>query len=262
MCIENISDEDLILMLDNEYNLDISFKNEKVSLPDEINKKIKENWDENGGRFKNGEIFYIRQYTIDKEEKNIKLDICNSYYDHYLYTRLKKEYDEYSCVNLWAGALIETNDNKFVLGRMSNETVCEGELHISGGSTDRADIFENKINYKQTMIRELYEEIGIDADDKNIVKEYKVNYLKLPNKKEVELSFGILFKVKLNIDFNLLEERFKTYKKYLQDNKLEVEFTDLYGIDKNKESIEMAIEKYGNKIPAYTIELFLKEISI
>ena len=112
------------------------------------------------------------------------------------------------------------------------------------------------------MIRELYEEIGIDVNDKNIVKEYKVNYLKLPNKKEVELSFGILFKVKLNIDFNLLEEKFKTYKKYLQDNKLEVEFTDLYGIDKNKESIEMAIEKYGNKIPAYTIELFLKEISI
>ena len=187
------------------------------------------------------------------------MDICNSTYDHYLYTRLKKEYDEYSCVNLWSGALLETIDKKLVLGRMSFQTVCEGELHISGGSTDKKDLNGKTIDYKKTMVRELYEEMGIDINDKNIIKDCFIKYLKLPSQKEVELSFGILYKINLNITFEELENNFNEYIKYLSDNALEVEFTKIYGIDKTKKGIEEAKEKYGNKIPAYTIELFFKE---
>ena len=250
---------DMIFVLDKDYDLNINYKNEKVNLPWSIKEKIQKNWEENGEKFTNGDIFYINRYDINENDKMIKMDICNSTYDHYLYTRLKKEYDEYSCVNLWSGAVLETADKKLVLGRMSFQTVCEGELHISGGSTDKKDLNGKTIDCKKTMVRELYEEMGIDINDKNVVKDYFIKYLKLPSIKEVELSFGILYKINLNITFEELESNFNKYIKYLKDNVLEVEFTKIYGIDKTKKGIEEAKEKYGNRIPAYTIELFLKE---
>ena len=250
---------DLIFVLDKEYDLNINYKKKKEELPKSIKKKIQTNWEENVEKLTNGDIFYINKYNINEKDKMINMDICNSTYDHYLYTRLKKEYDEYSCVNLWSGALLETIDKKLVLGRMSFQTVCEGELHISGGSTDKKDLNGKTIDYKKTMVRELYEEMGIDINDKNIIKDCFIKYLKLPSQKEVELSFGILYKINLNITFEELENNFNEYIKYLSDNALEVEFTKIYGIDKTKKGIEEAKEKYGNKIPAYTIELFFKE---
>lgn len=251
---------DLIFVLDKEYDLNINYKNEKVDLPWSIKEKIQTNWEENGEKFTNGDIFYINKYNINEKDKMINMDICNSTYDHYLYTRLKKEYDEYSCVNLWSGAVIETSDGKLVLGEMSNETVSEGELHISGGSTDRDDLEDNKIDYYKTMKRELYEELGINLDDRNIVKDFYLRYLKVPSIIEVELSFGVLYKIDLNITFEEFKEKFYKYKKYLDDNKLEVEFIEVYGIDKNKKSIEDFEKIYSNRIPKYIIEMFFKEI--
>ena len=259
MIKEKMMSEELIVVLDKNYSVDIEYKNESINLPENIKESIKENWNVNGKRFTNGDIFFIKNYDVNKEEKNIKLDVCNSKYDHYLYTRFNDIYDEYSCVNLWSGALLETIDKKLVLGRMSFQTVCEGELHISGGSTDKKDLNGKTIDYKKTMVRELYEEMGIDINDKNIIKDCFIKYLKLPSQKEVELSFGILYKINLNITFEELENNFNEYIKYLSDNALEVEFTKIYGIDKTKKGIEEAKEKYGNKIPAYTIELFFKE---
>lgn len=260
MIKEKLLSEDLIVVLDKDYNVNIEYNNIDVNLPDSLREKIKDNWDEYGDKFTNGNIFFINDYDVDKAQKKVTLDVCNSKYDHYLYTRYKKDYDEYSCVNLWSGAVLETSDKKLILGRMSNETVCEGELHVSGGSTDRSDLINNKIDYYKTMTRELYEEMGIDINDKTVVKDYYLKYLKVPSIIEVELSFGVLFKIELNISFEEFKERFEKYKEYLKSNDLEVEFTDVYGIDKNEKSIKEADEKYLNKIPKYTIQMFLKEL--
>ena len=159
MIKEKMMSDELIVVLDKNYSVDIEYKNELINLPENIKKSIKENWSVNGERFTNGDIFFIKDYDVNKEKKNIKLDVCNSKYDHYLYTRFNDTYDEYSCVNLWSGAVIETSDGKLVLGEMSNETVSEGELHISGGSTDRDDLENNMIDYYKTMKRELHEEL-------------------------------------------------------------------------------------------------------
>ena len=257
---EKLLSKELIITLDKDYDVDILYKNEDVILPEFVKNKIKENWNEYGKKFTNGNIFFINDYNVDNKNKKVLLDVCNSKYDHYLYTRLKKDFDEYSCVNLWSGAVLESSDGKLILGRMSSETVCEGELHVSGGSTDRKDLVNNKIDYHKTMTRELYEEMGIDIDDKNIVKDYYLKYLKIPSIIEVELSFGVIFKIDLNISFEEFKEKFDKYTEYLKENKLEVEFTDVYGIDKNEKSIKEAEEKYLNKIPKYTIQMFLKEI--
>lgn len=257
---EKLESKDLVILLDKGYIVDIDYKNESVNLPEDLKVRIKDNWEEYGSRFTNGDIFFIKDYDVDKEKRKVKLDVCNSKYDHYLYTRYHDEYDEYSCVNLWSGAVIETVDGKLVLGRMSDETVSEGELHISGGSTDRDDLIDNKIDYYKTMKRELYEEVGLELEDKNIIKDFYLKYLKVPSVIEEELSFGVLYKIDLNISFEEFNNEFEIYKKYLGDNGLEVEFTGLYGIDKTKESVISAAEKFPNKIPKYIIQMFLKEI--
>ena len=115
-------------------------------------------------------------------------------------------------------------------------------------------------DYYKTMKRELYEEVGLELDDKNIIKDFYLKYLKVPSVIEEELSFGVLYKIDLNISFEEFNNEFEIYKKYLRDNDLEVEFTGLYGIDKTKESVISAAEKFPNKIPKYIIQMFLKEI--
>lgn len=260
MVKEKLECEDLVILLDKDYIVDINYKDESIDLPETLKVRIKDNWDEYGFRFTNGDIFFIKDYYVNKIDKKVILDVCNSKYDHYLYTRYHDEYDEYSCVNLWSGAVIETVDGKLVLGVMSDETVSEGELHISGGSTDRDDLIENKIDYYKTMKRELYEEVGLELDDKRIIKDFYLKYLKVPSATEEELSLGVLYKIDLNISFEKLNNKFEEYKKYLIDNGLEVEFTKLYGIDKTEESIIKINEKFLNKIPKYIIQMFLKEI--
>ena len=69
-----------------------------------------------------------------------------------------------------------------------------------------------------------------------------------------------MYKIDLNITFEEFKEKFYKYKKYLDDNKLEVEFTEVYGIDKNKKSIEEFEKTYLNRIPKYIVEMFFKEI--
>lgn len=255
-----LENNEYVAVLDKETRLEILYNNVDVELSEEIRQEIKKNWDKNGDNFTNGKIFYIKDYIYDEVNNVIKLDVCNSSYDHYLYTRLKKEYDENSCINLWAGAVIETLDKKLILGEMSSSTVCEGEYHISGGSTDKSDVEGSTINYEQTMIRELYEEFGIDINDKKIVKDYYLRYLKLPTIKEVELSFGVLYKIDLNITFEEFKNHFKEYSNYLKENDLEIEFTKAIAIDKNMDAIKNAEREYGSKIPRYTIELFLKDL--
>lgn len=255
-----LENKDRIMILTKNTKLKINYTNKMVDLSEEIRNEIKKYWKLYGENFTNGKIFYISDFEYDKEIDSFNLDVCNSSYDHYLYTRRKKEYDENSCINLWAGAVIETSDNKLVLGEMSSSTICQGEYHISGGSTDIADVNENTINYEKTMIRELYEEFGIDINNKKVVKDYILKYIKLPTIEEVELSFGILYKINLNITYSEFEKEYEKYLEYLKKNDLEIEFTKPIAIDKNKNSIKNVEKEYRNKIPKYTIELFLKDL--
>ena len=255
-----LENEDRIMVLTGNTKLNINYNNKMVDLSEEIRNEIKKYWELYGEKFTNGKIFYISDFEYNNEKDRINLDVCNSSYDHYLYTRRKNEYDENSCINLWAGAVIETSDNKLVLGEMSSSTICEGEIHISGGSTDIADVNGDTINYEKTMTRELYEEFGIDINDKRVVRNYALKYIKLPTIEEVELSFGILYKINLNITYSEFEEEYKEYLKYLKENNLEIEFTKPIAIDKNEKAIRNIEKEYGNKIPKYTIELFLKDL--
>ena len=240
--------------------MEIYGENNYVTLGGVVASTLEESHEIYGEKFTNGKIFYISDFEYNNEKDRINLDVCNSSYDHYLYTRRKNEYDENSCINLWAGAVIETSDNKLVLGEMSSSTICEGEIHISGGSTDIADVNGDTINYEKTMTRELYEEFGIDINDKRVVRNYALKYIKLPTIEEVELSFGILYKINLNITYSEFEEEYKEYLKYLKENNLEIEFTKPIAIDKNEKAIRNIEKEYGNKIPKYTIELFLKDL--
>lgn len=254
-----IIEDEYIVSLKKNTDITINYEDTEVNLPIQIKEEIKNVWAEKGDRFTNGEIFFIKNYDINNTTNKVFLDVCNSHYDHYVYTRTKNTFDEYSCLNLWSGAIIETKDNKLVLGKMSGSTIAEGEYHISGGSTDIDDVEFQEIDHRRTMAREVYEEFGLKIDD-DIVKDSYLRAIKVPNRKEQEFSFGILYKVELDITFEEFEKRFNKYLEHLKTNKLEIEFTEMLGIDKTEEAIKEAEKKYGDRIPKYTIELFLKEL--
>ena len=258
MKFEKIDNKEFSKLVDSDYTFLINYKDEMLEIPSEIKKDIDKVWEEKGSNFTNGKIFFIKEYDIDDNKKEVRLDLCNSNYAHYVYTR-NNEFSEYSCVNLWSGAIVETSDKKYVLGQMSDRTICKGEYHISGGSTDLEDVVFGKVDYEKTMKREIYEELGIRIDDKDIVKDYYLKFIKLPTNKEKEYSLGFIYKVNLNISSEEFKKNFYEYKDYLKNNKLEIEFDSLLFIDDEKDKIKNLDNEIKSKIPMYTLEMYLKD---
>ena len=56
---EKLESKDLVILLDKDYIVDIDYKNESVNLPEDLKVRIKDNWEEYGSRFTNGDIFFI-----------------------------------------------------------------------------------------------------------------------------------------------------------------------------------------------------------
>ena len=235
----------------------VKYVDEEVVLPEEISREVYDNFKLYENKFTDGTIYSIKDYNED--EDSIKINVIKDKYSHFLYTKYKRPNLEYRCENTWSGAVIETKDNKYILGKQSHMSEKDGMITITAGSTDLSDIIGDDVDFEKTFVREMYEEFGIDASNKDIVDNYYLKYFKIPCESE-EWSFGFIYKVKLNITFDEFYEMFHKYKNYLEENKLEVEFDEVYGIYKNREYILDYEKKDGIRLIPFYEELLLKEL--
>ena len=178
----------------------------------------------------NGELICVSEYK--ETNKLIEITCKRTSYAHHLYDERVGIPKEYGCHNLVVGCLLETSDKYYVIGEMARDTSVPNCLQIPGGNVDNTDIKEDRVDILNTIIRECREEVNINLQDKNLVESFELKYISLPNEKSN--AYLIITKGHLKMSKKEMIEYYKEYLKYLKDNNLEIEFSNLHFINKKK----------------------------
>lgn len=232
----------------------LKYEDREINLPNEVKENIKIFWDklikENPNLF-NGENHCVES-IIEKEDR-IEMNVVKTNYATYLYNeRIGMPDKKFNIIHLWSGILLETKDNYFVLGEMDDTTSVPRCLQIPGGGTSDEDIKNGILEMDMNLQRELKEELNLDLKD----IEYKINYLECPSEKRS--VYGFLAVGKIDMTKQNLNKHFENYKKYIEENNLEQEFSKLIFLDKNKALEEL--DKLNNPKREYLREFI--EISM
>lgn len=216
----------------NGKNIEIIIKDEKIELPQEINVEIQDFWDKakaENPNIWNGEIMCVSDYKND--ENNILITCKKTNFAHHLYDERMNMPKEYACSNLSAGCLLETIDNYYIIGELASDTSFPYCLQISGGNVDDEDIQDGKIDIFNTITRECKEELNINLKNKKQVENFELKYIRLPSK-DIR-TYVIFAKGNLNMTKKQMEEYYEQYLKYLKENNLEIEFSQIHFIPKS-----------------------------
>ncbi len=236
----------------------VIFDGISVNLPNALQKKINKYWDKlasEGRQYFNGEIFSLKK--IKEKKDGIKILMLRTSFAHYLYARKsEKDLGVYSLKTVFSSCLIITNDEKILLGKMGKHTSLAGRYQLIGGGLDDNDLKDNIFDMKHSAIKELNEELGIDAGNKHIVRKMKIAYLKTGGNNNI----AIIYKVMLN---KTADEFFKYYKKFekrLQAKNELPEFAEVIALPMEKMSIENFISKNKNIMAEYLPKVLLQTV--
>lgn len=224
-----------------------------MDLPNELKNEIKIFWQEqvkqNSNLF-NGEVWNVTKMEEMQEEIIITLEKTD--YAHYLYDERHGIDEKYACHNISGGVFLITKDGYGVLGELDNSTSYPMCLQVSGGGIDKKDMFDNEFDIVKTAERELKEELDLDLKNKNQISEYNFEYIEIPEGKRH--SYSIILKARTNLTANELEQHFKSYKKYLEENNGEKEFNKLHFLNLGKAVEEL--DKLENPKRLYVRQMF------
>lgn len=243
-----------------DFNLSAVIKDEKIKLPEDLNKKINIFWEDaikKTPSLWNGELLCVNEFVEDEKNKKIDIICRKSNYAHYLYNERIGIEQKYSCSSLIAGCIFETSDGYYVVGALGKDTSYPGCLQVSGGSADNDDIFGERIDVLSTIVRESKEEINIDLNDKKLVDSWKIKYIDMPEEELKPHTYIIFAKAKLKMTKDEMDKYYKDYLDFLEKNNLEIEFEKLYFISKNK--IAEDLNKLENPKRGYLEKVFLED---
>ena len=227
----------------------LKYENKEFYLPDDVKDNIKKYW--NSLISKNPKLFNGENHcvlSVVENDDNIQMTVVRTNYSTYLYNDNVGMPDEkYNIIHIWSGILLETLDGYLVVGEMDETTSVPKCLQIPGGGTSDEDIKGDILDINLNLKRELKEELNLDLDK----IDYEIKYLECPTKGRS--VYGFLAYGKLNMTKNELNNYFEGYKKYLEKNDLEIEFSKLVFL--NKEAGLSELDKLKNPKREYLREL-------
>lgn len=238
-------------------NVNIIVKDEQVQLPENLRKKILENFEnmkKSGSNIWNGALLCVSD--VDIGSTTVKLICKKSDYAHYLYGEHIGCPTEYECRNLSAGCFLETKDGYYVVGELDDTTSYPNMLQTTGGGIDKKDISDGIINVEQTIIREALEELNINLNDGNTVLYNKLNYLFVSGENE-QPGVQVFSKAQIKMTSREMEEYFQEYNNYLRANQLEVEFKKLHFL--KRENAILELEKLNKPYRNYIKPLIIAD---
>lgn len=244
-------------------NVKIHYTNKKISLPEEYSKRVESHWEsllKTGKKLFNGDIFTIEKIKINGNEIHIYVGLTN--YAHFLYTIYKNNYEENDCRIIHTSVLIETNDNKFAIGEMNECTSFPFKLQFIGGGIDKEDVNGEFLDLEHNIEKEILEELGIQIENKAVVKSLKPCYLKSGGERNF---LSAIFKLDLLINGEELVEILNKHNKDLLLKMEMQEIRSLIFINSDKESIrEFTItdkrEKDENLIATLEAEVGIRQV--
>jgi len=233
-------------------NINVYYSNEKVILPKDYSDEVEKHWNsllQSGEKFFRGDLYTITNVETKGDYVSIYVKLTD--YAHFLYTIYKNTYTEHDCRVVYTSVLIETSDKKFVLGKMNVGTAFPHKLQFIGGGIDKNDIKGNSIDLEHNIKKEIFEELGIDVKNKNVVKELRPCFLKSGGDNNF---LSAIFKMDLLIDENQFSDMFNNYNQRLISEGEEPEIKSLIFIKADRKSVKDFIntdtrEKESNVIP-------------
>ena len=236
----------------NNRTIDLQYTGQVKNLPEDLQENINDFWD--NATQENPHLYNGEDYVVDEvieDENQITMKISKSDYAHYLYDeRVGIEDEIYRSITPWSGILLLTIDNFWVCGQMNKTTSYPDGFQIPGGGFDKKEFNGTHIDLVQNLKRELKEEVNLNLDD----VDYEFKYIECPTKKRN--VYGFLAIGNINMSKNDLIIHFEDYKKYLEDNNLEVEFDNLVFFKKGNAVNEL--DSYNNPKRPYLRELLFE----
>jgi len=239
--------------------ISITYEDKNIILPEEIKEKIKKGWQKfqsNNPVLYNGEVTCVNKYESSDNEINISCQ--KSDFAHYLYDERIGLPIEYSCINISAGALLETSDGYYLIGELDEKMSYPHVLQISGGNVDKKDIENGIVNIMKTVSREVMEEVNINLYDNSQVNNLKLKYIYETEENE-KPKVQIFAKANLKITSEEMKNHYNVYLEYLKKNNLEIEFGKIHLLKKNN-AIEI-LENMSNTKREYLIPLVTADLS-
>lgn len=224
-----------------------------MDLPKELKNEIEVFWEkqvkDNPNLF-NGEVWNVTK--MEEMQDEIVLTLEKTDYAHYMYDERHGIDEKYACHNISGGVYIVTKDGYGVLGELDDSTSYPKCLQVSGGGIDKRDIVNNEFDILKTVERELKEELNLELNDKDQIIGYNFEYIEIPEGKRH--SYSIILKAETTMTARELEEHFRIYKKYLEENGGEIEFNKLHFL-KIGETVR-ELDKLENPKRLYVRQMF------
>ena len=213
--------------------LKITVSRERMVLPPSLQESIEAYWivlEESGHSFHRGEIFSIKGMTETEEELHVTLERTD--FAHFIYGKHCGLPEPYQCRIVAANGLIVTADGFYVLGQMNEHTANPGYIQFVAGGIDPADVKGNEVDMLGSLMREAKEEIGIAADDRNLVSRMEPRYL---------VDWGhiaLIYLVQLTLSAGELQARYHEFEQSLRDRGMRPEFASLVYLSANERAVD------------------------
>lgn len=245
-------------------NIKVYYTNKRKLLPVVYSEKVKKHWEtllSSGKSFFNGDVFTIDKIETSQSAVNIFVGLTD--YAHFLYSINKNSHEDEDCRVIHTSVLIVTNDNKFAIGEMNEGTAFPNKLQFVGGGIDKNDIKGETLDLEHNIKKEILEELGIDSEDKTIVRSLQPCYLKSGGD---DNFLSAIFKMELLIGEGRLRSLLKKHNESLElTNKMQ-EIRSLIFVDATKEAVrEFATKderkKDGNLVATLEAAVGIRSVS-
>ncbi len=243
--------------LNDDKKITVCFDGKAIVLPINLQRKIEENWRKllaSGKKYFNGEVFSIKD--IKKSGAKITITVRKTNFAHYLYNRkVDSNLGKYNLRTAFASCLLLTKDNKIIFGKMGAHTSLAGRYQLIGGGLNNDDLNGDVFDIKHSVIREVNEELGINLNDKNLVKNFMSVYLKTGGNGNV----AVIYKALLNKSAEEILADYEKFVKKLKKVKELPEFSKIVFLSLNKKKVEKFISE-NKKIMAEYLPLVLRDV--
>ncbi|HHX58521.1 MAG TPA: hypothetical protein GX706_02025 [Candidatus Moranbacteria bacterium] len=231
----------------------VSFSNNFVSLPQDIQEKVDAYWSwlmANGKSYYRGEVFTATNKTVVGNAIAVSVDKTD--YAHYLYCQDVCSLGDKDVGIVHAVSLVETADEYFVFGKMGHQTSRAGMHQLCGGGIDSSDLRGDHFDLNHNIGRELLEELGINIADNSRVKQLEATYLYERGISKILVVYNLLLKEKKD-DFLKKYNRFAD--QLMAAGELS-EFGEIIFLKKEKNEIQDFFSQDKIKFDEYMFPLF------
>ena len=234
--------------------LKLTLDSHPVKLSPSFQSKVENFWNNfnNDNRFTLGEIFHVA--AVEETAECVNLNLKTTDYAHYLFSVKQANVGEEGCKVIYGAGLIETADSYFVFGEMSDKTAYPGRLQCVGGGLSRQDLHNDEFQLKDSVLREMTEELGIKEQ---AVKNCSVQFIKTGG----DFDFiAILFHIQLKMTLRELHDTYNDLCLILSAKGESPEFASIISIKNESTEVEDFIKNNTSETVDYLIP-YLKKMS-